>query len=141
MDERVCYNEKVRVNRTLHRTNSIKESSSRSSFKDTQRSYYTPSPSLARRWSSREVMHGNCMESPSTYSSSCWGGSSSSLYGGGHSSSGLSSGLSSGATTGHSWASPLSFLRDDLRGRFSSSSASSSCAASASASSTSYYGR
>ncbi|XP_063847848.1 LOW QUALITY PROTEIN: mucin-2-like [Scylla paramamosain] len=74
--------------------------------------------------------------SPSSFApSSCWGGSSSSLYGAGLSSSGVSSGLSSGYTSGHGWASPLSFLRDDVRGRLSSSS----CAAAASSAS-SYYG-
>ncbi|KAK8397197.1 hypothetical protein O3P69_004720 [Scylla paramamosain] len=140
MDERVCYSEKVRINRHLQRTNSIKESSSRTSlYKDSsssRASYCSPSPSLARRWSSREVLHGNSLDSPSSFApSSCWGGSSSSLYGAGLSSSGVSSGLSSGYTSGHGWASPLSFLRDDVRGRLSSSS----CAAAASSAS-SYYG-
>ncbi|XP_050697252.1 uncharacterized protein LOC126985841 [Eriocheir sinensis] len=156
MDERVCYSEKVRLNRHLTRTNSIKESSSRGSlYKEAaqraQRSYYSPSPSLSRRWSSREVVHGNNIDSSSSFSTNCWSGSSSNLYtGSSYTSSTPYS--SSGYSAGHGWSGAGShfLLRDDVRSGSSSGvrytgSSSASCsaaaaAAAAAASSSSYYG-
>ncbi|KAG0730178.1 hypothetical protein GWK47_028804 [Chionoecetes opilio] len=85
----------------------------------------TRSPSVSRRWSSREIINGHGYESSSYVPSLSTYGSTSSLYNG-----------ASLGNPGNSWSSPLSFLRDDVRGRY----AGSSCGAASTTASSSYYG-
>lgn len=107
MDDRIFYDsDKMRINRRLERTSSIKETS--------RSAYYSPA-AIARRWSSREFTHSNNTESSSAYSTSGWSGSNSNLSRW----SGSTSNLFSGGpfTSGHGWSSHVNMVRDDVRTR------------------------
>ncbi|XP_071538677.1 uncharacterized protein [Panulirus ornatus] len=113
LDDRISYSEKIRVNRRLERASSI------------SRSYYTSSPSPGRRWSSREFLHSNSLESSTSYASSGWSGSTSNIFCGGG---------GSGYTATHGWSSHVNMVRDDVRSRAAAATAAAAAATAA------YYG-
>ncbi|XP_066950045.1 uncharacterized protein [Macrobrachium rosenbergii] len=96
-DERSSY----RVTRRLERASSIKESRTTSSYID---------KSSFSRWGSRDCVYSNGIDSPTSYSSTGWSGSTSNIFGGW------------GGSGSHAWSSHLSMVRDDLRHRAATSS-------------------
>ncbi|XP_068213308.1 uncharacterized protein [Palaemon carinicauda] len=96
-DERSSY----RVTRRLERASSIKESRTTNSYMN---------KSSFNRWGSRDCVYSNGIDSPTSYSSTGWSGSTSNIYGG---------------WTGngsHAWSSHINMVRDDLRHRAAASS-------------------